>query len=182
MLNIFSHTYRSFMHLLWRNVCSHPLPVGGILVVFFLFFHISDLSAMTRVARVIMNERIKVKAGCVCTAAVSEPLEGRAPLSRALASRQDSPAWPGMILLEWQRPLWPWLRGTLSGGKDNNQRWVPNIERKFESEAGLLVVGRAESGLRASQQPGWARPWRRSCSEAQGPRPNSAELLPNLGA
>lgn len=86
------------MHLLWRNVCSYPLPIGGSLVVFFLFFHISDLSAMTRVARVIMNERIKIKAGCGCTAATSEPLEGRAtilgtgfPAGFTHLARYDSP-------------------------------------------------------------------------------------------
>lgn len=33
-----------------RNFCSNPLPVGGILVVFFLFSHVSDLCTMTRAA------------------------------------------------------------------------------------------------------------------------------------
>ena len=57
------------------------MPLGGILFAVFLFFHISDLFVMTRVACVIMNERIRIKAGCGCTEASLEPFEGKATSS-----------------------------------------------------------------------------------------------------
>ena len=90
---------------------------------FFLFFHISDLFVMTRVACVIMDERIRIKAGCGCTEVSLEPIEGRATIvvlaPWLVNSWQDSPTWPGVTLLEWETSLWPWLRGTLSEGKES---------------------------------------------------------------
>ena len=56
------------------------------------------------------------------TEASLEPFEDRATIV-VLAPWQvnpwrDSPTWPGVTLLEWQRSFWPWLRGTLSEGKE----------------------------------------------------------------
>ena len=125
MTNDVEQSFHVLVHLynLWINVCSYPLPLGGILYAFFLFFHISDLSVMTRVACVIMNERIGIKAGCGCIETSLERFEGRATImgigSLAGESGRIHPLGQGVTLLEWQRSLWPWLRGIFSEGKES---------------------------------------------------------------
>ena len=61
------------------------------------------------------------------TEASLEPFEGRATIvvlaPWQVNSWQDSPTWPGVTLLEWQRSFWPWLRGTLSEVKESGS-WL----------------------------------------------------------
>ena len=121
MTNDVEQSFHVLVHLynLWRNVCSYPLPLGGILYAFFLFFHISDLFVMTRVACVIMNERLGIKAGCGCIEASLQHFEGRATIVGIGSLAGESCRIQRVTLLEWQRSLWPWLKGIFSEGKES---------------------------------------------------------------